>query len=115
MSSKWMDSSKQILPAVMVSVAIGATMISAESVAAVHPGVTTGDRALMDQRVSALVPAVLTVLAPSTYPVPDSLTQYTKQKYDEVAMLPNWDEDPDPTHCATISGSDGGWDDSDCS
>jgi hypothetical protein len=92
-----MSSKKLLVPAVMVSMA--AAVASVDAAAAPQPAAAT------------VVPAVMSERAPATYPVPASLADYTRQKSAETQMS-LWADDPG--HCATISGSDGGWDDSDC-
>jgi hypothetical protein len=85
-----------LLPAVMISVAAINTVTVATKADAASP--SNGQEA---------VPAVLSVRPPSEYPVPERLTQYTNSIADATTYSMR-------DHCATISGSDSGWDDSDC-
>lgn len=87
----------KLLPAVMMSVSALNFLPQAAMANSVQPSNTTG-----------AVPAVLSVRPPSEYPVPERLTQYTNSIADAT------DFSARNEHCATISGSDNGWDDSDC-
>ncbi|BAY09313.1 hypothetical protein [Calothrix sp. NIES-2098] len=92
-----MNYKTSLLPAVMLSVAAINTLTVAASANAASA--TNGEQA---------VPAVLSVRPPSEYPVPERLTQYTHTIADATNLSMRNE------HCATISGSDSGWDDSDC-
>ncbi|WP_315788193.1 hypothetical protein [Fischerella sp. JS2] len=86
-----------LLPAVMISVAAINTLTAPAS--AETASVSNGKQ---------VVPAVLSVRPPSEYPVPERLTEYTNSIADATNLSMRNE------HCATISGSDNGWDDSDC-
>ncbi|ARV59398.1 hypothetical protein BZZ01_12870 [Nostocales cyanobacterium HT-58-2] len=87
----------KLLPAVMMSVSALNVMPQAVMANSVQPSDNT-----------TAVPAVMSVKAPSDYPVPERLTNYTNTLADAMGYSMRNE------HCATISGSDGGWDDSDC-
>ncbi|WP_134075817.1 hypothetical protein [Nostoc sp. 106C] len=93
-----MNYKTSLLPAVMISVAA----INTLSVA------TSANAASANNGKQEAVPAVLSVRPPSEYPVPERLTQYTHTIADATNLSMRNE------HCATISGSDSGWDDSDC-
>lgn len=100
-----MTSNKPVLPIVMVSTAImGASVIPLEAQASLQ--IKPAD--------NHVLPAVMNQLPPAEYPQPESLVNYTREQTIQLSMAADWDEDPDPTHCASTSGSDKGWDDSDC-
>lgn len=111
-----MSSKPRLLPAVMLTTALSGAALSGTALARVAPQDPVTPRADTPPQTAGVTPAVMKKLPPGTYPVPESLSRYTKEKFEQVAMMRwwPWDEDPDPTHCATISGSDRGWDDSDC-
>ncbi len=92
-----MNCKNSLLPAVMISVAAINTLTVATKAHATSPS-----------NAEEAVPAVLSVRPPSEYPVPQRLTEYTNSIADATNLSKRKD------HCATISGSDSGWDDSDC-
>ena len=111
-----MSTKPRLLPAVMLTTALGAAAVSGAAHARIAPQEPATPRADAQPAQATVTPAVMKKLPPGTYPVPESLSRYTKEKFEQVAMMRwwPWNDDPDPTHCATISGSDRGWDDSDC-
>lgn len=92
-----MNYKTSLLPAVMISVAAINTLNVANKADAASPS-----------NAKEVVPAVLSVRPPSEYPVPERLTEYTNSIADATNLSMRNE------HCATISGSDNGWDDSDC-
>lgn len=104
-----MKDPKKLLPAVMLS----ASVLSALPGAAIA---TSSETAAQINNGTGAIPAVLSSKVSSDYPVPERLTQYTASMAEytgyEVAKKDGSNERP--SNCATISGSDNGWDDSDC-
>ncbi len=104
-----MKDPKKLLPAVMLSASVLSSLAGTAMA-------TTSESLVQATNGAGAIPAVLSSRAPSDYPVPERLTQYTASMAEYTGYQPLIGDDPNarPEHCATISGSDNGWDDSDC-
>ena len=105
----FMQYPKKLLPAVMLSASF---LSSLTGTAAIATGSAISVQANTD---AGAMPAVLTSRPPSNYPVPERLTEYTISVAEYTGLPGILNEDGElMASCATESGSDGGWDDSDC-
>lgn len=99
---------KKLLPAVMLSASVlssltGTVVMANGSAISVQANTDAG-----------LMPAVFSSRLPSNYPVPERLTKYTTSMAEQAAF-PAYNSDGELiASCATISGSDNGWGDTDC-
>lgn len=104
-----MKYSKKLLPTVMLSASV---LSSLTGTAAMATGSAISVQVNND---AGVMPAVLISRPPSDYPVPEQLSEYTDSMAEQVGFpqIRN-DQGKLMAGCATISGSDNGWDDSRC-
>ncbi|GEM_PF-6563813 len=93
------ETMKGLLPAVMMFVS---------ALSATQPATAASNQ----ETQGGQTPAVLRFKAPTEFPESEKLQQYVNGVASETGYIMR--APVGGPHCATISGSDGGWDDSDC-
>jgi hypothetical protein len=100
---------KKLLPAVMLSASVISSLTATAAIA------TGSAISVQANNEAGVVPAVLSSRPSSDYPVPERLTTYTDSMVEHIGFPQTRNSDGDLiASCATISGSDNGWDDSRC-